>query len=149
MYAFNWHNIPPEIRLGRHPEEEITLYRGFAPSQYDPERGMSSTALKYGRNDLVEGVIRAVESKNDRSLINEISVHADNLDGVITPFISASPQAEVAQRYTRTRGSMVATLKLRADQIVGVPLFPYEVLIIGQIGLESIVSIEGPSTPPI
>lgn len=40
---------------------------------------------------------------------------------------------------------MIATLSVCADQAVIVPLLPYEVLIIGSIGLHSIVDINEPS----
>jgi hypothetical protein len=141
-YAFNWHNIPPDTRLGSHPDEEITLYRGFAPHQFDPERGMLSSALQHGRHDMVEDVIKAADADRIGKLIEHISVHADNLDSVLTPFVSATPERHIAERYARKPGEMVATLQVLADQIVVVPLLPYESLIIGSIGLHSIVDIE-------
>lgn len=144
-YSFNWHNIPRDIRLGSYPEEEITLYRGFAPHQFDSERGMFSSALKYNKPTIIDEVIEAVEAGDTSKLIEFISIHADNLDGQTTPFVSAAHEREVAERYARRPGEMVATLSVCADQVVVVPLLPYEVLIVGSIGLNSIVDINEPS----
>lgn len=141
-YAFDWHNLPPDIRLGGHPDEEMTLYRGFKYHQLDPARGMFSSALRHNRHELVDDVIDAVENRWTAKLIEHISIHADNLEGNITPFVSATPELPIAERYARRPGEMVATLLVRADQIVMVPMLPYEALVIGFIGLHSIVGIE-------
>lgn len=140
-YSFNWHNLPLDIRLGGSPEEEITLYRGFAPHQFDPERGLLSSALKYNKPTIIDDAIEAVNAKNTSKLIELISIHADNLDGNTTPFVSTAEEQSVAERYAKHPREMVATLQLRADQLVRVPLLPYEILVIGNIGIHSVVGI--------
>ncbi len=145
-YHFDWHNLSPEIRLGQSPDEVVTLYRGFAPHQVDPERGMLSAALLHDRPKNLYEVIKEVASDRDYMLINLIATHAASSDptisGEYTPFVSATPERDIALRYAQREGGRLATLKVRADQVVTVPLLPYEALVLGSVGTDSIAHVE-------
>lgn len=140
--SFNWHNLPVDMRLGSTPEDPVVLYRGFAGHQFDPETGMLSSALAHDHLEILVDVIDAVEKKDIGRLIGHISTHADNLDGVVTPFISATPEKEIAERYARGKGERVATITVLANQITIVPMLPYEVLILGSIDPSEITNVE-------
>lgn len=143
-HTFNWHNIPPSMRLGSHSKETITLYRGFRPHQIS-SAGMLSSAVRSRRGTIVDEVKNTVEIANTEELVNFVSTHADNLEGVLTPFVSTSTDRTIAERFAKSKDGLLATLAIPAERLVVVPMLPFEVLALGYIGLEEIMRIV-PST---
>lgn len=141
----NWHNLPPDMRLGSAPNDEVVLYRGFAAHQLHPEHGMVSTAVESGDLSSVLDVIDAVETRDLTRLIHNIAAHtvgsAQKFD-VLTPFVSATPNKSIAENYAGKSGEKVARLVVRADQIVTVPLLSYEALVFGSVSLDQIITME-------
>lgn len=147
---FNWHKLPPDMRFGSAPDEEVILYRGFAPHQLDSSRGMLSAAAARGDINSIDAVAKAAEEDDLEAFIGPISAHASHAvkhSDAVTPFVSATPDKEIAERYAQNENEMVATLSIRADRLTLVPLLRYEALVLGSISLEDIVKIEYPIKP--
>jgi hypothetical protein len=145
-HHFNWHNLSPDMRLGQSPDDLLTLYRGFAPHQLDPEKGMLSAALLHDQPASIEDAIQAVEQGVDLRLIDHIAIHAVSSDpsitGKYTPFVSATPDRDIALKYAQRSGGKLARIEVQADQVVTVPMLPYEALILGSVGVDSIIDVE-------
>src|ERR1043166_640998 len=102
MWRHKWHGLRPyDTRLGGSPDEVLTLWRGFAPDQLDPERGMLSSDVLAGNEAAMARIIQAINNTNDGYVAEQISIHAHNgyaqAHGLTTPFVSVSPTEEGAR----------------------------------------------------
>lgn len=150
-FAFDWHSLDEEMRVGQSPDEIVMVYRGFAPDQLDPKEGMLSSALKAGRLEMIDEVIQGIAGKNTDPAISHIAHHTHGTAkalGLLTPYVSTTPYRDAAVHYASKPGEKVATLALRADQLIKVPLGPWEYLAIGSIPVTSIVAIENGAPLP-
>lgn len=133
------------MRLGTSPEDELTLFRGFNPLIEDPAQGFSSVAHKNGAFDKIDDVIRAVEREEIARLVGYLSAHT--APGIwkergSTPFVSATPDRYIAERYAMGNGEQVATIVVPASQVVLDAFFAYEALVLGNIEPEQVIAVE-------
>ncbi|MDQ5972352.1 MAG: hypothetical protein QG553_511 [Patescibacteria group bacterium] len=139
------------MMLGSSPEEELIVYRGFDPTKEDSAVGFLSAAYANGAQNVIDDVIAEVAAGDTIRLFNYIVPHTQPggwRDRGLTPFISATPELEIAKRYAHGEGEQVATMVVRADQLVTDAMFTYEALVIGYISPEQIVAVEdAPNVP--
>lgn len=148
-YSFDWEKLPEDMRLGTAPDDELVLYRGFAPHQLNPDKGMESTAVAQENLSSVHDVIDAVAVGDTNRLMDYVVRHAhvairdeQRTGELLTPFVSATPEREIAEKYAGQRGERLATIVVRAEQVTIVPLLSYEALILGSADVANIVEIE-------
>lgn len=144
-YVLNWHNLSPEMRLGASPEDKVTLFRGFDPSLEDPIQGFSSVAHKNEAFDKIDDVVRAVEHTEIARLAGYLSAHTAPgtwRERGSTPFVSATPDIYIAERYASGNGEQIATIVVPASQVVLDAFFAYEALVLGRVEPEQIVAVE-------
>lgn len=144
-YTFDWGKLSPEMRLGSSPNDRVILYRGFDPAVEDSSKGFSSVAYDAAATKVIEDAIHAVSHGGITSLAGYLSAHTAPgvwKDRGLTPFVSATPEREIAERYARNPGERVATIVLEARQVVLDAFFAYEALVIGNIDPEQIVAVE-------
>jgi hypothetical protein len=144
-FVLNWHKLSPEMRLGVSSEDEVTLFRGFSPLVEDPAQGFSSVAHRTGNLDRIDDVIRAVERTEIARLVGYVSAHTTPgtwRERGLTPFVSATPDRYIAERYARGAGEQIATIVVPASQIIVDAFFAYEALVLGNIEPEQVVAVE-------
>lgn len=145
LFSLDWSKLSPEMRLGSSPDEQVTLYRGFDPKVEDPNKGFSSAAYDALAMEVIDDAIRAVRHGDVASLAGYLSAHTAPgtwKDRGLTPFVSASPEIEIAKRYARGDGERIATITVPANQVVLDAFFAYEALVLGKVESEQVVAVE-------
>ena len=152
-FSLPWGKLPSEARYGQSFDEPVRLFRGDKLQKLTTakELGIFSTALAAGNmSDIYDfGILAGSQDQWLQAILKmqEHTTMAAQQNGETTPFISASPSREFAERFATTPGDAVVELIVPANRLIAPMLdikpdyMPNELLIVGGVLPEEVVAV--------
>jgi len=115
QYELDYYKINEKYRVGKSPNDIITLYRWDTIDIMNQQIWIFSKALKLEMNDIIQETKKILESNNNTKIIELIEKHTS---WYTSPLISLTRSPEMAQSFAKRKDTTIYEIKVKASRLI-------------------------------